>query len=79
LIQTLKGLELYSNQIGDQGVKHLADALKSNQVNEHVFQTYLIKYFLFLKTLSVLALGNNKIGDEGAKYLAEALQNNTVS
>jgi Ran GTPase-activating protein (RanGAP) involved in mRNA processing and transport len=59
--------------------KHLANALKYNQVNFYLSSSFLFLYSLFTQTLQTLELFNNAIGPEGAQYLADALRNNTVS
>ena len=57
---TLKKLYIYNNNIGPEGIKLLADALKKNHTN----------------TLEGLYLYDNIIGDEGAKYIAKMLADN---
>jgi hypothetical protein len=49
LIKTLFGLNLWFNKIGDEGLKHLADALQNNKVNfisrfshDYIFLTFFI-------------------------------------
>jgi Ran GTPase-activating protein (RanGAP) involved in mRNA processing and transport len=59
--------------------KHLANALKRNQVNFYLSSSFLFLYSLFTQTLQKLELFNNAIGPEGAQHLADALRNNTVS
>lgn len=82
IIQTLKILNIASNQIECEGVKHLANALKHNTVFLHQFQFYasLTKQFIYstIQALTTLYLGWNKIEQYSALYLADSLKDNTV-
>jgi hypothetical protein len=81
-IQTLTTLYLSRNQIGDQGAKHLSDALLHNTVRQKNFFFSLPlshpTVFDFIQTLTTLDLRSNQIGDQGAKHLSDALLHNTV-
>ena len=78
--QTLTGLYLYSNQIGDAGAQYLADALRDNKVILIFSSSSLSHIYLHLysQTLTMLDLRSNQIGDAGAQYLADALRDNKV-
>ena len=54
---TIKEVNLIENNISEEGIKHLADALKENTVSK----------------LDELRLGGNNIGDQGAEYIADML------
>ena len=78
--QTLTLLDLYGNQIGDQGAQHLTDTLRNNTVTLFLSHSSSFHHIhFFTQTLTTLDLGNNQIGDEGAQHLADALRNNTVT
>ncbi len=69
-------MKLYSNQINDEGARHLADALQQNQV---LYQPFILECtHYFIQTLTTLDLWYNDIGKHGARYLANALQQNQV-
>jgi Ran GTPase-activating protein (RanGAP) involved in mRNA processing and transport len=67
------------NQIGDEGAKALAEALKTNEtittVNLSGVRVVCGVSWLRL-TFHWMRLQGNPIGDEGAKALAEALKTN---
>jgi len=82
----LVSLNLYGNNIDDDGARYIADALKVNHSLEELNLrdnkisadgakqiAYALKVNHSLKSLN---LGNNKIGDEGAKQIADALKDN---
>ena len=85
---TLTTLDLSYNNIGDEGAKVIADALKGNKTlttldlshnNIEVEGTKALAEALKdNKTLTTLNLSHNEIGDEGAKAIAEALRINTT-
>ena len=75
--QAITTLKLGSNQVGHQGVQHLANALKQNRVISTVLPIRIIAH-CFLQTLVALDLFTNNIGNQGAHYLANALQHNNV-
>jgi Ran GTPase-activating protein (RanGAP) involved in mRNA processing and transport len=77
----LNSLNLSSNQIGDEGVQYLSDALQNNAVRSSILFILLIMgvMFLILQTLTELYLSFNQIGEEGAKYLSNLLKNGIVS
>ena len=75
--QTLNTLDLGGNQIGAEGAKDVADALRVNRVSPIFSSSTQIDFFT--QTLNTLDLGYNKIGDEGAKCLSDALRVNRVS
>ena len=67
------------NQIGPEGAKHFAEALKVNKTLKELDLQGLFSFFFFhfLKTSCSLFLGKgNEIGDEGVEYIAEALKVN---
>jgi hypothetical protein len=61
-IHTYTGLYTGENRIGDEGVKHLCDALR---------------IYTYIPTYIHIHTGENRIGDEGVKHLCDALQVNT--
>ena len=86
---TIKRLYIYNNNISDEGIKHLAAALKEN--NNDTLQTldldgnnigdegakYIADMLAVNKTLQRITLDNNKIGDKGAESIATSLTINT--
>merc|ERR1711991_1826 len=60
LLRSLTTLNLEDNPIGDEGMRHLSEAL---QAQPQAFQS-----------LTTLNLRSNQIGDEGMRHLSEALQ-----
>ena len=56
-LKALEDLNLHGNNIGDVGVRHVADALARGAA----------------PALEKLFLGHNKIGDEGIRHLGDAL------
>ena len=74
--QTLTTLDLYLNEIGAEGARHLADTLQINKVR--LISYPLIADFHLNQTLTTLLLIDNQIGNEGAQHLANALQTNRV-
>ena len=84
--KTLEELYLSRNNIGAEGVKCLAAALKVNTTLERLELTnnnvgdegakYLAEALKVNITLERIYLYGNNIGDEGAKYLARALMVN---
>lgn len=80
LKQTLTRLELYQNEIGDQGAEHLLDALKHNSVISSLLDVSHKSFIIhsLIQTLTGLDLHQNQIGDQGAQHLADALKNNRV-
>ena len=80
---TIKTLYLGFNNIGVEGAKHLADALKVNKTLEKIDLRWnnisdeglkhLADALKDNDTLQVIDLHRNNIGDEGAKHLADAL------
>ncbi len=78
--QTLTSLDLQQNQIGDEGVQYLTDALKNNQVSFFFFLFFSrFDSHFFIQTLNTLILAKNQIEEKGAEYLANVLENNTVN
>lgn len=79
-MQTLTKLNLTRNQIGDQGVFYLAQALQQNRVVIIHFRfAYYFSHILdSTQTLMTLYLAENRIGDLGAQHLGDALQKNQV-
>ncbi len=75
-MQTITKLNLEWNGIGDEGAKHLADALENNKVIHCTFSS--ISFHPQLQTITKLDLDSNKIGSEGVKHLAEAIRKNQV-
>jgi Ran GTPase-activating protein (RanGAP) involved in mRNA processing and transport len=77
--QTLTSLNLPGNQVGHDGAKRLAEALRDNKVNLSL-SSYLPFYlYLFQQAVVTLDLADNRIGDEGTQHLMDALRNNTVN
>ena len=84
----LTELNLFDNNIGDDGAKAIAEALKVNPVlnNLDLFNNSIgmegakaIAEALKVNPgLTILDLGNNSIGADGAKAIAEALKVNAV-
>jgi hypothetical protein len=70
-------LNLYWNDISDDGAKYFADALKQNTVIFCCLFLFCL-YLFFIQKLTTLYLSNNRIGDDGAQELAVALQQNQV-
>ncbi len=72
-------LDLTGNEVGDEGVKHLANALQQNQVTQNVPSFAISPFILyFSQTLTILNLSSNEIGDEEAQHVANALKHNQV-
>jgi hypothetical protein len=71
-------LDLSGEEIDDNGVQHIADALRNNIVRMIHYFSSDIDCLPFLKTLTSLKLGQNRIGEAGAQHLADALRGNTV-
>jgi hypothetical protein len=69
---------LADNEIGDEGIQYLAEALQHHSVLVNSQRLSIFTRFRE-QTLTLLDLQNNGIGDQGAKYIADALRNNTVS
>mmetsp|Transcript_12111 Transcript_12111/g.25801 ORF Transcript_12111/g.25801 Transcript_12111/m.25801 type:complete len:452 (-) Transcript_12111:205-1560(-) len=79
--RTLKVLSLYNNQVGAEGAKRLAAAIKVNQTLEQLLlegneigdegAKSLADALMANQSIRVIILRGNKIGDEGAKHLAE--------
>ncbi|CAF3691536.1 unnamed protein product [Adineta steineri] len=84
--KTFTTFELQWYQIGDKGVKHLANALQRNETLTTLNlygngirdegAKYLANALQRNKTLTTLYLGESLIGNEGAKQSANALQHN---
>ncbi len=83
---SLTNLDLTEQEIGAEGAKDLAEALKvnktltnldlyNNQIGAEVAKAFAGTLEVN-KTLTNLNLGSNQIGAEGAKAFAEALKNN---
>ncbi|KAF9577007.1 hypothetical protein BGW38_008081, partial [Lunasporangiospora selenospora] len=85
---TLTTLDLFSNGIGDDGAKALAEALKINSALTNLYLNHnsigvngakaLAESLKVNSTLTTLDSYNNIIGDDGAKALAEALKINST-
>jgi Ran GTPase-activating protein (RanGAP) involved in mRNA processing and transport len=77
--QALIMLDLYLNEIGAEGARHLADALKINTVRSFFYPFITSASFSFkIQALTTLNLVDNNIGNQGAQYLANALEINRV-
>jgi len=85
---TLKKLYIYKNNIGPEGIKLLADALKKNNTTLeelYLFENnigdegakYIAEMLTVNKTLQIIGLSSNNIGDQGAQSLATSLLENT--
>ena len=77
--QTLTHLELYMNQIDNEGVLHLSRGLQNNEV-EWIFFPYFqhILSYCWTQTLICLDLFRNRIGNSGVKHLSNLLRYNKV-
>jgi Ran GTPase-activating protein (RanGAP) involved in mRNA processing and transport len=76
--QTLITLNLSGNNVGAEGVRHMAHALQSNIVSKFFPHQSDAKDYLSIQTLTVLNLENNGIVAEGAQHVTNALESNTV-
>ena len=84
---SLKFISFSQKNIGDEGAKYLAEALKVNTYLKKIDlwdnnignegAKYIAEALKVNTSLKEIRLGGNKIGDEGAKELAEALKVNT--
>ncbi|TPX71415.1 hypothetical protein SpCBS45565_g01052 [Spizellomyces sp. 'palustris'] len=85
---SVRSLSLRSNNIGDAGLKGLAEQLKSNRVlvslslwNNKITKEgaeHLAEALKLNQSLTSLSLGLNNIGDEGAVALAKVLANSPL-
>ena len=85
---TLTYLSLAGENIGDDGAKSLAQALRTNTTLQHLSHSgnqisddgakSLAQALQTNTSLRYIRLHNNQIGDDGAKALAKALQTNTT-
>ncbi|CAF2157902.1 unnamed protein product [Rotaria magnacalcarata] len=73
--RTLTELYLSNNNLGDRGVKYLANALGGDKTNTQEQTNHNIS-ITNQTTLQHLYLGQNGIGDEGLKYLCDMLMTN---
>jgi Ran GTPase-activating protein (RanGAP) involved in mRNA processing and transport len=81
-------LFLWSNNIGDEGAKYLAEAIKLNSTLQEIYldlnnieaqgAEYLAEAIKVNSTLRVIQLNSNNIGDEGTRYFAEAIKVNSA-
>jgi hypothetical protein len=78
LIQTLKELNLSSNETGDEGLRHLFISLVKNTVKPLSLKFPRLHFCFFTQTLTTLNLSSSRIGLDGIYYLAYAIQNNKV-
>ena len=77
--QSLTVLRLAFNEIGNEGVQHLAEVLKINRVRKDSLTfIILLFYILYSQTLTELDLMFIDIEDESAQYLGDALKINQV-
>ena len=76
--QRVTTLDVGSNGVGDEGIQHLAIALKSNKVSTSRSLMAQYKYLEYTQTLTTLNLSSNQIGTVSAKYLAETIGYTTV-
>jgi len=84
---TLKELNLYNNNISQEGVRHLANALKVNNTlkilmlhNNNIGDEgaeYIANMLAVNKSLQKITLNGNNISDEGARSLATSFVVNT--
>ncbi|CAF3774509.1 unnamed protein product [Adineta steineri] len=85
----LNTLDLRSNEIKENGIQHLADALRNNTTLIEL-TLYGIKFgekgaqhiadsMRHNTTLTTLDLSDSKIGDKGIQHVADSLRNNTVN
>ena len=78
-VQTLIKLNLGYNQLGAEGARHIACALRKNTVRIVLFFLFFnVIDILLIQTLKELFLNNNSIGNVGAEYMADTLKENTV-
>ncbi|CAF3647198.1 unnamed protein product [Rotaria socialis] len=77
---TLTTLDISLNMVGDDGARHLADALANNKVtlNQSSRIAYIVN-LLLKQTLTILHVSANNIDKDGAKHLAKVLANNKVT
>lgn len=74
-------MSLTKNQIGNRGVKVLADALFKNNVTPfHAFMNpFLLAFDTSIQTLETVCLAQNAIGDEGIEQFGRLIASNTVT
>ena len=77
-MQTLTTLDLQDNNVGDDGGRHLIEALKVSQVMWFPWSTLHLHALRPLQTLITLDLQRNDIGTDGARHVAETLKVNQV-
>ena len=87
-LSTLTELNLIAYNIGDNGAKHIADALKCNTTLQNLYlgsnnignngAKHIADALKDNTTLQTLGLDMNNIGDNGAKHIADALKDNTT-
>jgi hypothetical protein len=66
-------------EIGVNGTKCLADALRSNKASLFLHSlNFHFSHYHVKQTLKALHLVDNDINNEGTRYIADALENNTV-
>ncbi|CAF1065078.1 unnamed protein product [Adineta steineri] len=79
---------LTNNQIGNEGIQYLSDALEDNETlnvvslgKNHITAEgvyYLSNALQYNKTLTTLYLSDNPFGNKGALYLSNVLQSSTA-
>jgi Ran GTPase-activating protein (RanGAP) involved in mRNA processing and transport len=73
-------LNLFANQIGNEGVQYFADILQINKVRAILQSSTTYRhYYHSTQTLTAIHFPSNDISDNGVQHLARMLQNNTVS
>ena len=77
-MQTLTDLDLSFNEIGDEGGKLLAAALRDNRVEWWFSHLFSHHYFFTIQTLNALTLNDSQISDDVAPHFVDLIKNNTV-
>jgi len=87
---TINDIDLSCNLIGDEGARHLAQALTENNTVKYIYLgsnqigdngvRHLANALRESKTISYISLERNSISFKGIKYLTDALkENNTIN
>jgi len=76
--QTIITLNLSYNKIGDEGVKHLTNALLMNTVKYTALTVHLYYILCATQALQQLNLQHNYIWNVGAEHLTNLIQNKPV-
>ena len=76
ILQTLTSLTLSHVSLSSEGAKHLADALKVNQVCVSIM--IILTAIILYQTVTTLNLDDNWMSESGIEHLAAALTVNHV-